>query len=61
MTYEIKLGDLKPEIAKELVEQGFANKNNDTIPIVVLEQMVCLTCNNSGYVGKNEKCLNCNT
>ena len=38
MTYEIKLGDLKPEIAKELVEQGFANKNNDTIPIVVLEQ-----------------------
>ena len=61
MTYEITLGDLKPKIAKELVEQGFANKNNDIIPIVVLEQMVCLTCNNSGYVGKNEKCLNCNT
>tara|TARA_R100001530_G_scaffold12904_3_gene12010 strand:- start:1185 stop:1367 length:183 start_codon:yes stop_codon:yes gene_type:complete len=38
MTYEITLGDLKPKIAKELVEQGFANKNNDTIPIVVLEQ-----------------------
>ena len=38
MTYKITLGDLKPKIAKELVEQGFANKNNDTIPIVVLEQ-----------------------
>ena len=24
------------------------------------KQNTCLTCNNTGYVSENEKCLNCN-
>lgn len=43
--YELTLDDLRPEVAKKLLKQGYIDTNHDIIPIVILmNDKYCTLC-----------------